>query len=479
MRLTRCSLSCCVTLLAFACSNGSDSSGVPQLSLAVELDRRAQAGPDAILVRVTANRGAAPAEGVQLAITAAGRSLPVVEASPGAYTSEFVPASECIEVPLSISAEGMELERVALVMTDLDDAWGQAEAVPGLVNTRGHEDSSEISPDGQWLIVSTYSPVDLVSCLAPPSNAGSSACNQALGAHLPPSRPNMPGSNRILTPTLIDHTIPRLGLTPTNVPPWSGPLPPVAAYGFHRQSDGSFAEPFVIAFDAEGFPSAPFGMTFTAAPFRGQATIVYAWDDPSTANQDADLHRAEIALGAPNILGVMTGTFPIFSIDPPAERLPQADFSGVQSNPFVANDGVFFDQHDAGGEPDLFFLPGSWELALGTPLVVALSQPGRTEYQPFERENRLYFACSDASGDFKELRSAQRTAGADPSLANSWGAERVELSISNPAPDTELIAIGEPSLALDQGRTWLYFVYGKRTATGVDANIGRVATRRP
>ena len=56
--------------------------------------------------------------------------------------------------------------RTAIVMPAIDAAWGQPEVVPGAVNTAGYEDSSEVSPDGQWLLVSSYSPVDLICCVA-------------------------------------------------------------------------------------------------------------------------------------------------------------------------------------------------------------------------------------------------------------------------------------------------------------------------
>lgn len=465
---------------AWACSNGGSSSGGAthrDLELAVALDRQALDGPDAVVVTARATLGGTVLTDVVPTIWIAGSRQSVVEIEPGTFEARIVPRNERLEVPIVVEAEGVVVERVALVFTEVDDAWGQPEAVPGLVNTPGHEDSSEISPDGRWLIVSSYSPVDLVSCFTPPLDSTSSACNASRGPSAAPFRPNLPGAHRIVSPFEIDHTIPHLGMTTSNDPPWTGPLPPVSAFGFEREADGSFARPFVIAFDADGFSSGPFGMNFVAAN-GNSATLVYAWDDPSAGGQDADLHRTTIALGAPNVLGVLAGTFPVFVVDPPAERLPQASFDGSQSNPFVAGDGVFFDQHEPGlDEYDLWFMPGDWQSALGDPVRVATSQKGRSEFQPFEHGGRLYFAASDEVGDFKVLRSVERFTGSDPARTSSFGPERVELSLSSSRFDDELVSIGEPSLAIDRGRTRLYFVYGKRVEGGFDANIGRVVRR--
>jgi hypothetical protein len=45
------------------------------------------------------------------------------------------------------------VSRTALVLRDVGPAWGQPEAAPGLVNTPAYEDSSEVSPDGEWLVI--------------------------------------------------------------------------------------------------------------------------------------------------------------------------------------------------------------------------------------------------------------------------------------------------------------------------------------
>lgn len=445
--------------------------------LTLALDRRAEPGPDPILVDIFVARGEVPQLGVAITV-----EVPADRASAGAavdiggghYLATITPGIASGEIAIRATALGAEARSTAVVLPFVDETWGQPELVPGAVNTPAYEDSSEISPDGQWLLVSSYSPIDLLCCfLAIPQicptavtavDPASPACNVAIGPYAAPLRPDLPGAERITSATTIHDSLPRIGLgSPPGVDlPFAAP--PVAAFGFRRQPDGSFAEPFSIAYDADGLPAAPFGITF-AQLAGSQATVLYAWNDFRTngaEDTDNDLFHATFTLGSRVILGTATAG----ALDREPTRVPFATHVGPAGNPGVAPDGVFFDAE--GGDEDLHFVAGD---PLGTPplsaaVTVALSTAAG-EYQPFFHAGRLYYAR-----DFQEVRSAARGVG-EVSLAATWTEDRVELGLDGTTELGRVLAIGEPSLTADE----LYFVYGTRTSQGLDQNIARVRRR--
>jgi hypothetical protein len=459
-----------------ASASGGQGGAAADTQLRVLLDREAADGPDTVIINAFVVRDDGEALTDQpVEISADGTPLDVAEIEPGVYRAQVTPTAERIELPIRVQLGEITLDRVALVLFEVNDRWAQAEAVPGLVNSPAYEDSPEISPDGQWLIVSSYSPVDLLSCIipqleVPPAGNSIPACNTVLGPIDAPERPDLPGKERILSPTEIDHTIPSLGYTAEALQ--GAPLPPVAAYGFRRQADDSFAEPFVIAYDAGGYTGGPFGFNFVSPPEGNSADVIFAWFDPSSFDTDGDLIRAQLTLGQPNTLGVVSGTFPALQVTPPADKLQQPDFSDLQSNPAVVESGVYFDQHDNNPrEFDILFYPGSIDAPLAAQAVVPVSQAGRAEYQPFEFDGQLFYVS-----EFSQIFSSERINGGDPTSDATWGPEQSELSLFG--GEGNVVSIGEPSLATVDGVTWMYFLYGTTTAAGgLDANVGRIRLR--
>jgi len=446
--------------------------------LTLSLDRRSELGPDPILVDIFVARGGFPQLGVAVTVEippGRGSVGAAVDIGGGHYLVEITPGITSGEVPIRAMALGAEATRSALVLPVIDDAWGQPELVPGDVNTPGYEDSSEISPDGEWLLVSSYSPVDLLCCLlalqpfcptaTTAGHPASPACNTSIGPYAAPQRPGLPGAERITSPTTIHDSLPRLGLGQPAGMDLPFAVPPVAAYGFHRQADGSFAEPFAIVFEADGISVAPFGLTF-ARLAGANATVVYAWNDIRTegaAETDNDLYSASFALGSRVVLGTFTAG--VLDVEP--TFVPLATRDGASGNPGIAVDGVFFDAE--GGDEDLHFASGDplGGITLAAAVTVGgLSTPAG-EYQPFLHDERLYFAR-----DFLEIRSAAR-GGGDVALAATWTDERAELGIDGDNAVGRVLAIGEPSLTADE----LYFVYGTRTSQGLDQGIARVRRR--
>lgn len=449
--------------------------------LELTLERREETGPDVILVDVLVRRGQVPQTGAAVTLTAtAGSSVgAIADQGNGHYTAEVTPTIASGDVELTVTALGAELRRTAIVLPTIDAAWGQPERVPGLVNTAGYEDSAEISPDGRWLLVSSYSPVDLICCLgaiptictnaSTAADPASVACNTSLGPYAAPARPDLPGAERITSATNIHDELPRLGLDQPAGTDLPFPVPPLAAYGFVRQDDGSYGEPFSIAFEADGMTGAPFGLTFAAPPTGTEATLVYAWDDHRTdgdANTFNDLYRASVTLGARVIFGTFTAG--VLDIEP--THVPLASHAGWQGNPGVAADGIFFDAEQ--GDNDIHFAPG--DPLGGDPLAAAVTvgiSTAAAEYQPFVHDDRLYYAR-----DFNEIRSARREAG-DVSLSTTWTGDHAELGLDGANDVGRVLAIGEPSIAVTSSGTELYFVYGQRSATGIEQSIARVRLR--
>ena len=135
------------------------------------------------------------------------------------------------------------ITRSVLVLSDKLPGIGQPEVVPGLVNTRGVEDSPEVSTDGQWLSVGTYMPIDFGYCLVKGRSYTEPACNNNFYDTTGVERPGLFGAERIIDAQTIDHAIPAI-----NYDPEFGQLatPPTASYLFRRQADGSYGEPTVL-----------------------------------------------------------------------------------------------------------------------------------------------------------------------------------------------------------------------------------------
>lgn len=457
-------------------------------TLTVGFDRMELEGPDLVIVIALLRNGTTPVTGAAVTLSSPdGQYSTMTEQSPGNYLGYVLPTQPSGHVRVRVSGAGRVVNKTVLALPDLGPHWGQPEPVPGLVNTAGYEDSAEISPDGEWLIVSDYSPVDMICCIfgtcdasAPRPSLDPSAphCNNSLGPISGNARPRLPGANRILSLTNIHDEAPSLGYDMPAGVDMPVALPPLTSYGFRRQPDGSFGAPFLLTFASDGVGT-PFGYTFAQAPIGTSAQLVFAYDDlrnvrgdwgPPTSN---DLFHANVTLGVDNILGT-------YSLDsqgrPITDRFPAAvplpDKSGPQGNPAVSSDGLWFDTENA--QEDLFFAAGNprGTATLATPVKVAISAPDRKETQPYVHGDRLYFAT-----DQNRIVSSARAPGGAPGLASTWGPERLELASEASNRVGAVIAIGEPSISVRAGVASMYFIYVIKTATGLDLNVARVNAR--
>lgn len=437
--------------------------------------------PDRIGLRVDG----APADLADLTLTVDGGSGdPWASPAPGQATAALRPTrpDTALRVTVVRATDGAEAEIEPVALHARDPRWAPAERVPGLVNTPGWEDSSEISPDGQWLIVSTYTPVDAFRCTLTQNDVSDPACNRALGPSADPERPDLPGADRIVSPTSIRHRAPSLCLVGEGGADFPVAMPPTAAYGFRRQPDGSFAEPFPIAYAMDGYSVAPFGLSFVGDLTGPDAKVVYAHADLrdfDTKGLTPNLYTADLSLGQANTLGRFTC--------PPAQGLQLADDRGTRlallphtqhrGNPYLEHDEQRIWYDDEGSDRSLVYTSVREGSGWGPRLEVAapVNRPGQSSYQPFLHDDRLFWAEG-----FRAIRSATRTLEA-PTLASGWSDDRDDLQLGpatgppEQAPAGQLVAIGEPSLAVDgQGVASMYFVGIFRTTTDYNADILRV-----
>lgn len=415
---------------------------------------------------------------------------PVTDSTGDNWTGEIPMTAHYLDSANNLDSS---ITRIALVLTNVMPGLSQPEAVPGLVNTLGVEDSPQVSPDGQWLIVGTYSPIDLGYCLVKGSLAAEPACNINFFDQSGIERPNMFGANRIIDATTIDHAVPAINYDPAT---FMNPIatPPVASYGFKLLNDNTFGEPFVIGVDAGGYTwQAPFGFSFDS--INGvQARVFYSYnslnDVPESLN---DIYHSDITLGAPNILGDyqnailmnFTGQEAVINSSPIC-----ATDECEYGNPHITQDRLWFDNERQ--SVDLFFVDvtrdGSGNpIAYSTAQRIPVSQTPRGETMPYMDGDTLYYQC-----DTSLCRSQLVSPSADPALIASWQPEETVLVGSssldwqaNLGRSGRIIATTEPSVATitvdGQIQKWLYFGYLMQTHYGTGPtdfganwNVGRV-----
>ena len=162
----------------------------------------------------------------------------------------------------------------------------------------------------------------------------------------------------------------------------------------------------------------------------------------------------------------VSGYLPTLLAVPPADQ--------QKGNPCLSGSWLFYDD-ETSAENDLFVstVTGSLPSATfgaGVRIPEPISTAGVQEIQPFYAGSRLYFTRS-----LSVVSSAHD--GGDPTASASWAAVGVELGRDPVTRTGAIVAVGEPSVAHEGGRDWLYFVYAVARDQGVNMNVGRVPAR--
>lgn len=366
-----------------------------------------------------------------------------------------------VTLSATVSGSAVSVSHTAIVMGQVASGWGQPMSVDGLVNTAGTQDSMAVSPDGQYLFLQYY-PVTLNCILS--GNPNSTFCQTPLGPVSAPQRPGMPGASRVGTNS-VHHGCPSLNFDPSPVP-----VPPIALYGFHRQADGSYAEPFVFMFTGNDGCFAPWG---PAVHVNGDGTyrMFTAFNDPrysGTASDFAHVYDFSFAPGTVLDLGDVnySGGVQISNF-----KLNQATVAGADThrgNPHVYYNGdtpslLFYDDETVAAAAQYVHVSAwngsSWDAALSLNFS-PFNTSGLGDTQPYFDGTQLILRNG------LQLLSYAYNGGA-LSSASSWSAPVTLLAPPGTAAQTgSLIVVGEPTVATINGVRVLYFIYGIYKADG-------------
>lgn len=356
------------------------------------------------------------------------------------------------------SGSRLSVARTAIVMGQVAPGWGQAISVEGLVNTAATQDSLAVSPDGQYLFLQYY-PVT-IRCILDGDPDGS-FCQTALGPVVAPLRPNMPGASRVLSASAIQHGCPSLNFNPSPFP-----LPPIAQYGFRRQADGSYAEPFVFRFTGDDGCFTLFGPSVHA---NGDGTfrMFLSFQDPRDSS--TDVYDFNFSPGSTQTLGNASFSGGAVRIDNLV--LSRASVGGAdvhRGNPHV---------HYNGSTPSLLFYDDETRSAANQYIFVSQwngsswNAPVALNFAPFNASGQgltqPYFDGSQLIvREGSRLISFPYNGGAIGSAA-SWGPPAVLLApLASRSQTGSLFIVGEPSVATINGQQVLYFIYGLSQADG-------------
>jgi len=441
----------------------------------------------------------------------------ITEIDTGHYQFTITPV-QTGEHTVTVTYDSESISRTALVVAGVHSDWEQPMSVSGLVNTEGYEDGVTITPDGEYLFVH-YGPIYFSGFFlfqAPRSNGGCGnhrlipdRCthewiDNTIGPITSPERPGFFDGR-------IDN-----GKWLHNAASWMVDVeqaPNFATssmfYGFKRQPDGSYKEPFYLAFeDVNDGIINPFGLSFVNNP-DGTTTVAFSMDDPSDTNtidldgdgtNDVqslfDVYTLDVTLGSNTNLGTFVptgtvGTPPVKGSFFPSQQINFGSTgidgnAGTQGNPHLFSDaGVIKsiwidDEKDTGGDRGEIsvhvlnsgtYLNGSWTKVI-LPTVVNKAAPS-DEIQPFFTGTGLYYTHSSDPGELPEVYynsySGDHTV-AGYQNASNWGVTQKILQIGTADSIGKITAIGEPTIANIEGSEYLFFVYG--VIRGYDATSG-------
>lgn len=474
-------------ILSTACSKESQPPSADRLEL--NLQRVITNSFDTVKVTASVTRSGAGLSGKTLQVSASkGLVSTVGDKGNGQY--EFILQPDATGVyRIEVNVDGLSVVRDALVFDEIAAELGQPMAVPGdYVNSEGYEDGVTISPDGEYLFVQ-YGPVyfsgiiHVASICSDPSYSlhnindcagrdNSDWIFKTIGPYNDSKRPGFPSAR--ITAGDLSH------LSNIVVPGVANGVfvPPTVFYGFKRQSDGSFAEPFKLAFDdANRGVQSLYGLSFHLLG-NNMANFTVSWNDyfNNQGDDDADLYSGTASLGQDVSFGQVTysGDF-IASTAPDIALVNLADHTGVQGNSHIYADtsevvqSLWVDDEVSSHDLAVYirtsgtFPNGSWQKLV----LPASINTTAEESQPFFTGSRLYLRRADAIVYHDYLGSG----GADYDQDAAWG-NAVTVLRSNISTTTgETVVVGEPTLASYQGKTYLYFVYGINRGTGLNGLI--------
>ncbi len=484
-----------LVIVMIACGGGRSSSGGSDggsdIVITLDFERIDNpSGLDSFVVTASVSNNGAPVTGAEITLEIPDGAVSTIsDKRDGTYEFTVTPAGTGV-YPVTVSFGGATIKREALVVAEIEPGAGQPQLVPGLVNTDGYEDGITITPDGEYLFIQ-YGPIYFSGVFLHQSicaEAGWSMYNletcqgkdnsiwvfDTIGPYDSPYRPGFPvGSISSGKLTHLDIVLP--GVVNKIV------LFPTVFYGFKRQSDGTFAQPFKIAFNDVKGANSPFGLSFQmTSPIT--AKFVVAWNNyfNGLGDDKPDIYHGTITMGQDNNLGDVTYIGEGFStITPNVSPVNFSSHTGVQGNPHLYYDGtgeiksIWTDDEQSSYDLTVYVLTsGSFPDGGWTPVTLpAKINTAASESQPFFNGTRLYLN-REVGIVYHEFTGAHTATGYGNDA--SWGNEVVVLKSGDIAPGG-IFGVGEPTIAVREGKTYLYFAFVETRSAGIgyyDYNLG-------
>jgi hypothetical protein len=298
----------------------------------------------------------------------------------------------------------------------------------------------------------------------------------------------LPGSDRILSSTQIDFADPVMCAETADGGPVSladdagtypFAMPPVAGYGFQRQADGSYAQPFLIDTGADGFIAAPFCLTFLESGQPGElARVIFGYSVDAPSSDAPHPWFGQVTLGQTTALGSYachSSTLPAYPTFTPngISPVPVGPAGQQAGNTSIAPvDGGFYllSDNESASPKGVEY---SWSADGGTYsdwAPMAIPGAGGDQSQPVAFAGKIYYHQGNdvASVDWN---------GGDPADVGSFSNVATELTADSNPGTGGVIAVGQPTLSVIDGGATMFFVYYLRTANGTNGQIGTVPHR--
>lgn len=458
-------------------------------SLNIEMERINQVGLDPFTVTATLTKNGSSYSGQSLSVSVPKGSLSTVTDNGNGTYSFTVTPSATGEHPVTISFGEASITRTAVVLDTNISGSGQPMAVPGdYVNTEGYEDGATITPDGEYLFVQ-YGPLHFSGIINFSSICSSGAyaagydlnnCDgrtnsglvfDTIGPYANYQRPGFPTGN--IASNKLAH-LDDLVLAGQ----FNGIVSfPTIFYGFKRQADGTFAEPFKLAFNDEKGVNGPFGPSFVLNG-DGTAKFLIAWNNYFDGNADGgiatgeddkpDIYHGTLTFGTDKNLGdvAFASNDGFSSITPNISPVGFTSHAGVQGNPHAHTDSsgniiaIWTDDEQASHDLSVYrltsgsFPSGTWTLDI----LPSDISTGTEENQPFFTGTKLYFRRG-SNIVYHDYTPTNGSCGSTYTHNDCWGAENIVIGANGNTGVGEIFTVGEPTIATYNGKTYLYFVY--------------------
>lgn len=460
-------------------------------SISLSFTRVPTAGLDPVDVVVSVKNNGVLTSGLTPTIVLdTGSKSATIDNGDGTHSFRITPV-QTGEHKVTASYGGVTLSRTPLILYDVDADWGQPMSIPGYVNTEGYEDGVTVTSDGEYVFVQTgpqyHAGTSVMTALCGGLEYRIGCSHQFLdtipGPYTAPERPGF--WNGRYSGTTILHNANSWGLAADQAPNYAVST---MFYGFKRQADGSYKEPFYVDFsDVNDGIVTPFGLSFYLNG-DGTALATFTLEDPSIPGTNFDVYNSLVILGQNNNLGdflaspgqppVRGATFNSNLID--FNNSGATSIPGTQGNSHlhvIGGDVASIwtdDEYDVGGDHGEISVYFNNNSSISDGPLRGLSSTNWTnfllptdvntageEVMPFFTGTGLYFARTAASViEVYYMPYSGTHTQADLTDNNNWGtAVRVLAADPSSASLGRIVGVGEPTLATIDGDEYLYFVY--------------------